>query len=90
MVWRRRERHGGRKVVLSGLLGAGLGLLLARVVQRVVDNTPMQVPPDSLFWVTLLLGCSGAVGGMALEAVRQLQAQNPNPEYHHQRGRRVE
>ncbi len=89
MVWRRRERHGGRKAVLAGLLGAGLGLLLARVLHRVVDNTPMLVTPEGLFWVSLLLGCSGAVGGMALEAVRQLQAQNPNPEYHqhdHRRG----
>jgi hypothetical protein len=38
----------------------------------------------TLFWSTVLAGGFGVVAGMAVEAVRQLQESNPDPEYHRQ------
>ncbi|MEB3265245.1 MAG: hypothetical protein VKN13_01370 [Cyanobacteriota bacterium] len=50
-------------------------------------TTPTQLSANDLFWCTLLLSGFGMVAGMAVEAVRQLQRINPDPEYHRHRRR---
>jgi hypothetical protein len=72
----------GRRIVLTGLVGAGLGLAVSVFLQTVVRNTPVSVTSYAVFWFRILLASFGGLGGMALETVRQLQATNPDPAYH--------
>jgi hypothetical protein len=75
-------------VLCAGLLTGLGGLAIGQFLKAIVANTPLRVTPQALFWSTVLLAVSAAVAGMAVEAVRQLQASNPDPEYHRQTGRR--
>jgi hypothetical protein len=75
------------------VLGAGLltglgGLAIAFFLRSIVANTPLRVTPTALFWSTVVLAGFGTVVGMAVEAVRQLQESNPEPEYHRRHGPR--
>jgi hypothetical protein len=76
-----------RSVVVALLLGGALGVFLALLFGIAARNTPMVVNPQTFFWWLILLGGAGAVAGMALESVRQLQAGSPEPEWHRHRGR---
>ncbi len=80
-----RPLSGGR-VVSSGLVTGAAGLAIAQFLLTVVANTPVRLSERTLFWDTVLVSGFGLVAGMAVEAVRQLQLSNPDPEY--QRGRR--
>ena len=80
-----RPLSGGR-VVASGLVTGAAGLAIAMFLRTVVAHIPVPVSERTLFWDTVLLSGFGLVAGMAVEAVRQLQLSNPDPEY--QRGRR--
>ncbi|MFN7677845.1 MAG: hypothetical protein ACK5QW_04515 [Cyanobacteriota bacterium] len=71
----------GRRVVGSGLVVGLVGLAIAFFLRAVVANTPVRVNDYTLFWSTVLAGAFGLVAGMAVEAVRQLQRTNPDPEY---------
>jgi hypothetical protein len=71
----------GRSVVTALLLGSGLGASLALMFRIAVRNTPVQVNPQTFFWWMILLSAAGAVAGMALESVRQLQAGSSDPEF---------
>jgi len=72
-------------VVASGLVTGAAGLAIAQFLRTVVAHTPVRVSERTLFWDTVLVSGFGLVAGMAVEAVRQLQQRNPDPEY--QRGR---
>jgi len=80
----------GRRVLCAGLLTGLGGLAISLFLRSIVANTPLRITPHALFWSTVVLTASGALAGMAVEAVRQLQETNPDPEYHRQvaRGRR--
>lgn len=71
----------GRQVVVAGLVAAVGGLAVALVLRALIATTPTRLSEESRYWGTVLLGASGLVAGMAVEAVRQLQAANPNPDY---------
>ena len=71
----------GRRVVSSGLVTGAAGLAIALFLRTVVAHTPVRVSERTLFWSTVLVSGFGLVAGMALEAVRQLQLSNPDPEY---------
>ena len=72
----------GRSVVVALLLGGGVGTFVAILLQTAVRNTPVVVNPRTFFWWLILLSSSGAVAGLALESVRQLQAGSGEPEFH--------
>ena len=76
----------GRRVVVSGLVTGAAGWAIAQFLRTVVAHVPVRVSERTLFWDTVLVSGFGLVAGMAVEAVRQLQRSNPDPEY--QRGRR--
>ena len=71
----------GGRVVAAGLLAGTVALALAMVLRALIATTPARVSDTSLFWGTVLLGGSGLIAGMAVEAVRQLQRISPEPEY---------
>lgn len=77
----------GRRVAATGLLTGVGGLLVALFLRTIVANTPTRLSPEAQLWVTLLLSAFGVVAGLAVEAVRQLQRHNPDPEYHRHRRR---
>lgn len=79
----------GRSVVTALLLGSGLGAFLALMFRIAVSNTPVQVNPQTFFWWVILLSAAGAVAGMALESVRQLQAGSSDPEFHRRQAGRA-
>ncbi|MFM8278559.1 MAG: hypothetical protein ACKN89_16515 [Cyanobium sp.] len=71
----------GSRVLVAGLVTGAIGLLLAFFLQAIVANTPVRLSSRSLFWSSVLLGCIGMGAGMALESVRQLSQNNPDPAY---------
>jgi hypothetical protein len=78
-----RPLRGGR-IVAAGLIAGTGGLAIALFLRTIVANTPVRVSSYTLFWSTVLVGGFGVVAGMAVEAVRQLQESNPDPEYRRQ------
>jgi hypothetical protein len=79
----------GRSVVTALLLGSGMGAFLALMFRIAVRNTPVVVNPQTFFWWVILLSAAGAVAGMALESVRQLQAGSSDPEFLRRRSGRA-
>ncbi len=77
----------GRRVLCAGMLTGLVGLAIAQFLRSIVAHTPLRVTPQALFWSTVVLGGFGVVAGMAVEAVRQLQESNPEPDYHRHHGR---
>ncbi|MEB3320893.1 MAG: hypothetical protein VKI63_08145 [Cyanobium sp.] len=71
------DRLRGGRIVLTGLIAGLVSLLLARFLTMIVASTPTRLSAAALFWLTALLSAAGSVAGMALEAVRQLQAASP-------------
>lgn len=71
----------GRAVVTATLMGSGLGAAVAVLLRSGVSNTPVEVNPRTFFWWLVLLSGAGALAGMALESVRQLQMGSPEPDY---------
>jgi hypothetical protein len=68
-------------VVAAGLIAGMGGLAVAWVLRTLIAATPSRLSPASLFWSTALLGVSGLIAGMAVEAVRQLRQHSPEPGY---------
>lgn len=75
-------RFCGRQVVWAGVICGAGGLMLGLFLRTIVARTPTQLPSYALFWLVVVLGSMGALAGMAVEAVRQLQTSNPDPQYH--------
>jgi hypothetical protein len=69
------------------LAGVGLGLLIALFLKTLIDNSPLLLPPRRIFWLFLLSAGNGALVGLAIESMRQLQASHPDPAYHQRRRR---
>ena len=75
----------GRRVLAAGLVGGLGGLAVALGLLSLIATTPTRTSATSLFWGTVLLGVSGLLAGMAVEAVRQLQQNSPDPAYRKRR-----
>jgi hypothetical protein len=82
-----RSGFRGSQVLWAGFLGGAGGLTVGLFLRTIVARTPTRLPDYALFWLALVIGVMGAVAGMAVEAVRQLQSANPDPAYHHYRQR---
>ncbi len=72
----------GRQVLLAGLIGSGLGAVVALLLHAVVLNTPVEVSARTFVIYFVIFCAFGAVAGLTLEVVRQLQVRNPDPAYH--------
>lgn len=72
----------GSRIVVAGVVGGGAFLAISQFLLAIIATTTVRLSSYTAFWGTLLLGAFGLVAGMAVEAVRQLQAANPDPEYH--------
>ena len=78
--------NGGR-ILVVGLIAGLVLLALCHFLLAMVATTTVRLSPHTVFWSPVLLGAFGLGAGMALEAVRQLGAANPDPEYHRRRRR---
>ncbi len=72
----------GRRILLAGMIGSGLGAAVALMLHAVVTHTPVEVSPRTFALFFSIFCAFGAFAGLTLETVRQLQATNPNPAYH--------
>ena len=77
-----------RHLVASLLMGAVAGSAVALLLRAAESNTPAVVPADRLFWQWLLLTLGGALAGLALRAVVELQASSNEPDYQRYQRRR--
>jgi hypothetical protein len=77
----------GGRVVAAGLIAMVGALALALFLRVLIATTPVRVGEGRLFWGTVLIGASGLLAGLAVEAVRQLQSGSPEPDYHRRGGR---
>lgn len=75
----------GIQVLWVGLVGGAGGLTVGLFLRTIVARTRTSLPDYALFWLVLVLGVMGALAGMAVEAVRQLQSGSPDPAYHYGR-----
>lgn len=79
----------GFKVLWSGFIGAGIGLVLAFFLETFIRNTPADLSNNRLIYLYGVVVASSALFGSSIESMRQLQEASPEPEYHHKkRGRR--
>ena len=77
------------KVLWSGFIGAGIGLVLAFFLETFIRNTPADLSKNRLIYLYGVVVASSALFGSSIESMRQLQEASPEPEYHHKkRGRR--
>ena len=78
-----------RRVLRATLAGALTGVAVALLLQLVIRNTPVQIPPHRFGWQLFTFGLAGGIAGLALSCVIALQAANPEPDYHRQRSPRA-
>jgi hypothetical protein len=72
-------------VAAAGLVGGLGGLAVALELRSLIATTATRPSASRLFWGTVLLGVSGLLAGLAVEAVRQLQQNSPDPAYRQRR-----
>ncbi len=72
----------GSRILLAGVIGSVVGAAVALMLYSVVTNTPAEVSPRTFALYFVIFCAFGAVAGLTLETVRQLQARNPDPAYH--------
>ncbi len=77
-----RSGFRGSQVLWAGFVCGAAGLTVGLFLRTIVARTPTRLPGYALFWLALVLGVTGTLAGMAVEAVRQLQSSNPDPAYH--------
>jgi hypothetical protein len=73
----------GRKVVVALLIGLAVGWCIGVFLESIVANTPNTIDPVELRWLRRVVAAAGGLCGLAIETMRQLQASNPDPIYHH-------
>ncbi|MFM7674415.1 MAG: hypothetical protein ACKO5F_02250 [Synechococcus sp.] len=80
-----RPRFQGNRVVMAMVVGTLIGGSVGLFLESIVRNAPTTLNPSQLLWVRLLLGAAGALSGLAIETMRQLQATSQDPAYHQRR-----
>jgi hypothetical protein len=75
----------GKRVVVALLIGMVIGWAVGLFMESIVQHSPTSIDPGDLVWLRRLLAAAGALSGLAIEAMRQLQAANPDPIYHQNR-----
>ena len=83
------QRLDGRREVMTTFLGMGIGLLIGLFLTRIVANTPLILPARRFFWLLLISAGNGALVGLVIESMRQLQMSSPDPAYHQRKRRNV-
>ena len=81
----------GMRVLIAVAIGAGFGLAVSYFLKVLIDNSPAEIDLGRLRLFYLMVITSGALGGFAIESMRQLQEQATDPAYRHSnshRGRR--
>ena len=86
-----RKPFSGMRVLIAVAIGAGLGLVVAYFLKVLIDNSPAEIALGRLRLFYLMVITSGALGGFAIETMRQLQEEATDPVYRSKnpyRGRR--
>ena len=86
-----RKPFSGMRVLIAVAIGAGLGLAVAYFLKVLIDNSPAEISLGRLRLFYLMVITSGALGGFAIETMRQLQEEATDPVYRSKnpyRGRR--
>ena len=81
----KRPSFQGKRVVVALLIGMVIGWAVGLFMESIVQHSPTSIDPSDLVWLRRLLAAAGALSGLAIEAMRQLQAANPDPIYHQNR-----
>ena len=77
-------------VLVALLAGVVLGLAIALLLQAVSARTATPLSPTRALWQLGLFAFAGGLSGFALSMVRELQASNPDPDYHRARRPRAQ
>ena len=86
-----RKPFSGMRVLIAVAIGACLGLAVAYFLKVLIDNSPAEIPVRRFRLFVLMVISSGGLAGLAIETMRQLQAEVTDPLYrprHPYRGRR--
>ena len=78
-----RKPFSGMRVLIAVAIGAGLGLAVAYFLKVLIDNSPAEIDLGRLRLFYLMVITSGALGGFAIETMRQLQEEATDPAYRH-------
>jgi hypothetical protein len=73
------------RVLAAMGVGASLGTLLAAMMNRIILNTPVELPATRLRAFYAILVVSGVLAAFAIESIRQLQEGSPEADYHRKR-----
>lgn len=71
----------GKRVLIALAIGCALGGTVAYLLKVLVDNSPAEIDLRRLRLFFLMVITSGGLSGMAIETMRQLQAQATDPVY---------
>ncbi|MEB3263342.1 MAG: hypothetical protein VKJ66_03100 [Synechococcus sp.] len=77
-----RPRFQGNRVVMAVVVGTLIGASVGLFLESIVRNVPTDLDTTQLVWIRRLLGAAGALSGLAIETMRQLQATSQDPAYH--------
>ena len=81
----------GMRVLVAIVIGCALGAAVAYFLKVLIDNSPAEIPVRRFRLFVLMVISSGGLAGLAIETMRQLQAEVTDPLYrprHPSRGRR--
>ena len=81
----------GMRVLVAIVIGCALGAAVAYFLKVLIDNSPAEIPVRRFRLFVLMVISSGGLAGLAIETMRQLQAEVTDPLYrprHPYRGRR--
>ena len=84
----KRKPFSGMRVLIAVAIGVGLGLAVAYFLKVLIDNSPAEIALGRLRLFYLMVISSGALGGFAIETMRQLQEKATDPAYRHSKSHR--
>ena len=76
-----RKPFSGMRVLVALVIGLTLGCALAYFFKVLIDNSPAEVDLRKLRLFYLMVISSGGLSGFAIETMRQLQEEAPDPMY---------
>ena len=71
----------GMRVLVAIVIGCALGAAVAYFLKVLIDNSPAEVPVRRFRLFVLMVISSGGLAGLAIETMRQLQAEVTDPLY---------